>query len=92
MSEQITTPLLEWKKRAEDKLIEVYVPEADYLPRETALDLAIKRDALAAQALIDDINSTLDLKAAANVARNKTKTGREESPKVARILTELGYS
>jgi len=88
MNEQFLTPLLEWKQKAEDKLIEVYVPEAEFLSRENALDLAIKRDALAAKALIDSINSSLDLKAAAKVAQEKN---RKESPEVTKILTELGY-
>lgn len=92
MDTTFITPTLELKQSFEDRLIEAYVLEAEFMTHEEALKLAIERDARAAQDLIDSINSTLNLEAAVKASRAKTKTGHEENPEVKKILAELGYS
>lgn len=55
-----------WREIAEDMLIKTYVPEADYLSRKDALELALERDLAAATALEE---SVLDMKAAAEATK-----------------------
>lgn len=63
MSEQPVALETLYRQAAEDMLIAVYVPEAEYLTHEQALDLALVRDLAAAQALRADVTQ-LDLPAA----------------------------
>lgn len=79
-----------WKERAENKLIEIYVPEAPYLSHAEALKVALERDANAAQELIDSFNSVLKLDAAVNLTRTKM-TLPKESPEITAILRDLGF-
>ena len=45
MSDQESEARLQvWKEVAEEMLIQVYVPEADQMTREEALELALERD------------------------------------------------
>lgn len=63
MSEQPVALETLYRQAAEDMLIAVYVPEAEYLTREQALNLALVRDVAAAQALHADATQ-LDMTAA----------------------------
>lgn len=49
-----------WRKISEDILIAVYVPEADQMSREDALDLAMERDRSASEVLVEDVCSPSD--------------------------------
>ena len=62
MSEPVPLEKL-YRQAAEAMLIAVYVPEAEYLTHEQALDLALVRDMAAAQALRADVTQ-LDMTAA----------------------------
>jgi hypothetical protein len=44
-----------WRQVAEDMLIIAYVPEADQLSHEQALQLALERDEIAARQLAIDV-------------------------------------
>ena len=46
-----------WKTVAEDMLIAAYVPEADTMSRSDALELALQRDAQAAEVLQQEVLS-----------------------------------
>lgn len=58
-----------WREFAEDLLIRVYVPEAEQLTRQEAIELAMERDEQAARELYEDVmGTTLCLDRAAAVA------------------------
>ena len=49
----------EWRELATDMLILTYVPEADRLTRQDALELALERDLAAANSLADSAGESL---------------------------------
>ena len=49
----------EWRELAADMLILTYVPEADRLTRQDALELALERDLAAANSLADSAGESL---------------------------------
>ncbi len=56
-----------WRQVVEDSLIAAYVPEAELLSHQEALDLALSRDLEAARRVCEDA-TTLQLEAAVKVA------------------------
>jgi hypothetical protein len=50
------------------EMVKAYVPEASQLPWGKAVDLALERDVLAADALSESVESQLNLEAAAAAA------------------------
>ena len=72
----------------EEEVISAFVPDIEGVSHEEALQLASEADTHAREELIDSYETTLELERAASIAKASVTVN---SPKVERLLTELGY-
>ena len=79
---------MDWKKIAENALIEAYVLEAEILTRGEALKLALERDTVAARGLAESVTSHVRLDQA---RKHVVDASKNNTPRVNQILTELGF-